>query len=132
MNITLLGNGFDLYYKLPTKYVNFLNTVHYLASNNLFNLQTLGDVFGNSELQENDPWIAASYQAYKEIYDATPFTFDDADKLKAISENMWFQYLWDSLNNDIGWIDFEKEIAFVAKCFQERFSHASGSVPNSV
>lgn len=127
MNITLLGNGFDLYYSLPTKYENFLNTVHYLSCNDWSDLKTLGDVFRCQKLQEIDPWIAKSYHAYKEIYDTTPFNFDDANKLMALSKNMWFQYLRDSLNRDIGWIDFEKEIAFVASCFQERFSYGSSS-----
>ena len=27
MNVLFLGNGFDLFHKLPTKYINFLNTV---------------------------------------------------------------------------------------------------------
>ncbi len=31
MNVLLLENGFDLYYKLPTKYSNFLNVSNYLA-----------------------------------------------------------------------------------------------------
>lgn len=33
MDILLLGNGFDLYHKLPTKYINFLNTVKFLQNN---------------------------------------------------------------------------------------------------
>ena len=32
MNVFLLGNGFDLYHKLPTKYINFLNTVEFLRN----------------------------------------------------------------------------------------------------
>lgn len=32
-NILLVGNGFDLYYKLPTKYADFLHVVKFLLKN---------------------------------------------------------------------------------------------------
>ena len=127
MNITLLGNGFDLYFKLPTKYVNFLNTVYYLSSRHMYATKMIGDVFGNKRLQAEDAWIAQSYDEYKEIYDTTPISADEIDKLTALSNNMWFKYLWESLNKDIGWIDFETEIALVVRCFQERFLKSASS-----
>ena len=36
-------------------------------------------------------------------------------------ENVWFTYLLESLNKDIGWIDFEKEIATVIEKFRKFF-----------
>lgn len=32
MNIFLVGNGFDLYHGLPTKYENFLHTMEYIIN----------------------------------------------------------------------------------------------------
>jgi len=31
MNVLFLGNGFDLHHHLPTKYINFLNTIDSLS-----------------------------------------------------------------------------------------------------
>lgn len=121
MNITLLGNGFDLFYKLPTKYINFLNTIQYLSTTSLFEDQTLGKIFGAEKLQGADSWIAESYEKYKDCYDAVSISYEEIGALIKVKENLWYKYLWKSLNKDTGWIDFEKEIALVIRCFQERF-----------
>lgn len=121
MNITLLGNGFDLYYKLPTKYINFLNTVWYLSTTDLVGDQTLGSIFGAEKLQKADSWILKSYQEYQECYDAVPISYEEIDRLTGIKGNRWYRYFWTSFNKDTGWIDFEKEIALVIQCLQERF-----------
>ena len=52
MNILLLGNGFALNYHLPTKYINFLNTVQYLSTSSRVDIHTVGDVFGSPKLQK--------------------------------------------------------------------------------
>ena len=69
MNILLLGNGFDLYHQLPTKYVNFLNTVSYMTNMSNVEVKTAGDIFGKTELHRIDSGIASSYQKYKSAYD---------------------------------------------------------------
>ena len=35
-NVFLLGNGFDLYHSLPTRYGNFVNTVDFLKENDKY------------------------------------------------------------------------------------------------
>ena len=57
MNILLLGNGYDLNYKLPTSYRNFLLTIDFLTKHNLENIHTVGDVFGNPDLNTQDKFI---------------------------------------------------------------------------
>lgn len=69
MNILLLGNGFDLFHHLPTKYINFLNTVDYLANSMLIDVKSVGDIFGSPKLQNLDAGIARSYNKYKTAYD---------------------------------------------------------------
>lgn len=120
MNILLLGNGFDLFYQLPTKYVNFLNTVSFLGDAPLGEIKTVGDIFGSAKLQATDEWIAKSFVKYKDAYNKTAVSAELIQELVSLSkENMWFSYLLKSFDSDLGWIDFEKEIAVVIHSFQE-------------
>lgn len=124
MNILLLGNGFDLYHKFPTRYDNFLHTVDFLQQHFVEGkLKTIGDVFGDKRLQKNDNFIPVCYEAYKEVYDVTEI---DAFKVKRLlsfaDHNMWFKYFLSSYNKDLGWIDFEKEIIKVLCAFKNFFS----------
>lgn len=120
MNILLLGNGFDLFHNLPTKYINFLNTVDYLAHTNWVNVATVGDIFESLKLQEMDAGIAKSYNKYKSAYDKAPLNYDVVKKLFSLARNnIWFKYLLKSFNKDIGWIDFEKEISTVTHYFEQ-------------
>lgn len=125
MNILLLGNGYDLNYMLPTSYRNFLLTVDFLLKSNLDNIHTVGDVFGNANLQKDDRFIAASYDAYKETYAEVTL---DTQTLKALVErakrNIWFSYFLKSFNREAGWIDLEREIAFVVGRLQSFFDKA--------
>lgn len=132
MNILLLGNGFDLYHGLPTKYVNFLNTVSYLANSVQKETKTVGDVFGKPELHKNDKGIASSYQKYKATYDKVPLDNEAIQKIVEIGKkNIWFSFLLKSFNNDIGWIDFEQEIAIVVRSFEELLRDARTTIaPN--
>lgn len=125
MNILLLGNGYDLNYKLPTSYRNFLLTVDFLTKYNLENIHTVGDVFGNADLQKEDKFVAESYEEYKETY--TKVTLD-TEILKTLVErakrNIWFSYFLKSFNREAGWIDVEREIAFVVSRLQSFFDKA--------
>ena len=126
MHILLLGNGFDLHYKLPTKYNNFLNTVDFLLNNYNFDMKTIGDVFGNMLLREKDEFIERSYYEYQDVYDKVEL--DDSkitELLESMKDNIWFNYFVSSFNKDIGWIDFEKEISLVVEVLQEFLSGVS-------
>lgn len=122
MNMLFLGNGFDLWHCLPTKYENFLHTVDFLQKNLDESIDTVGKVFGNKTLQEQDKFIKNSYEKYTEIYDSIPL---EKEKIREIIEmskkNMWFSYLLKSFNKDLGWIDFEREIAKVIEVFNMFF-----------
>lgn len=120
MNILLLGNGFDLFHNLPTKYINFLNTVNYLSNTNWVNVTTVGDIFESLKLQEMDAGIAKSYLKYKSAYDKAPLNYEIVKKFISLARNnIWFKYLLKSFNKDIGWIDFEKEISTVTYYFEQ-------------
>ena len=69
MNILLLGNGFDLYHKLPTRYDNFLHTIDFLVKNYKPEMKTIADVFGDSRIQKEDAFIYECYLKHKEVYE---------------------------------------------------------------
>ncbi len=129
MNVLFLGNGFDLAHKLPTKYINFLNTVDSLSKRDITKIKTLGDVFSNVELNKKDKEIRESYEEYRDLYDSTPI---DATPLSALHKltinNLWYKYLAKSLNADVNWIDFEKEIGIIIQSFQNIFSQCSNEI----
>ena len=68
MNIFLIGNGFDLHHKFPTRYIDFLHTVHFLVQNKDDEFVTVGDVFSNDSLQETDIFIKDAYEKHGEIF----------------------------------------------------------------
>ena len=125
MNILLLGNGYDLNYKLPTSYRNFLLTIDFLTKCDLENIHSVDDVFGNADLQKEDKFIAESYEMHKGTYAAVTL---DTKTLHALVEqakrNIWFSYFLKSFNREAGWIDVEREIAFVVSHLQSFFDKA--------
>lgn len=125
MNVLLLGNGFDLNHNLPTKYINFINAVKYFSGYTRTDLKTVGDVFREIK---NDSDIQKSYVEYKKFYDTVSITREDIDAFLKLKENIWFSYLESSFNKDIGWIDFEKEIALVIESFRVLLSDNSNGI----
>lgn len=122
MKILVLGNGFDLYHKLPTTYLCFLKVIEHLQNIEVLPI-TIGEVF--AELIDDCKTIHVSYNEYKEFYDS--YLFDDEDlkklsEIKSLSKSIgWVDYLLKSYNKEAGWIDFEKEIALVIKDFERLF-----------
>ena len=121
----MLGNGFDLYYKLPTKYNNFLNVANFLREHyDSSTMKTVGDVLSNTILLEQDKFIECCYKEHKNKYDGISLNTKQVQSfLDLIRSNIWFDYLYTSFNKDIGWIDFEKEIARITSAFQEIFEN---------
>ena len=120
--ILLLGNGFDLSYKLPTKYICFLQTIFFLKKNISKEFKSVGDIFGNTELQEKCKDIKDSYNLYHAEYDSCQIDKSIIDDmLEKTSGNCWLDLFAKTLAKDVGWIDFEKEIANALKAFGDFF-----------
>lgn len=120
MNVLMLGNGFDINYKLLTKYINFLNVVNYIYTDAMTDVKTVGDILGAEKLQNLDPDIARSYKEYEVAYDSISIREEVIERLAQLAdENYLFTYLLDSFNKDVGWIDFEKEIASIIDAFSK-------------
>lgn len=130
MNVLLLGNGFDLHYKLPTKYANFLHTVEYLINNTLIDVKSVGQIFSNQRLQSIDSFIKECYMTHRDIFNKTEIKMENITRIiDLMQDNMWFLYLLKSYNKDVGWIDFEKEISFVLRCFNNILSQSDEMLP---
>lgn len=116
----LLGNGFDLLHKFPTNYLDFLHTVHFLIENNDSHFGTVGSVLGNKNLHEASPFIKDCYEHHSRIYNSVDFPEEMACSIRQRAKsNLWFKYLYNFVNKNILWIDFEKEIARVLETFDE-------------
>lgn len=118
MDILLLGNGFDLYHFLPTRYKDFLLLTDVITKHNHSEIETLGKIINDSAL-ERDDFLDAVYNKYKTVYDLIKLTEEDYAVLNKMKENCWFRYFLSCFNKDIGWIDFEKEIAMVISVFKK-------------
>ncbi len=121
-NLLLLGNGFDLHYNLPTTYRDFLLIADFLGKHKLETFRTIGDILGKEDLQAKSPTLKNAWIYYKSVWDSASISHIDlwsiVDKTKG---NPWFNYFAKSFNMDGGWIDFEKEIEYVIRCFQNFF-----------
>lgn len=123
MNVFLVGNGLDLHHHFPTKYINFLNTVHFLIENyEPDKMDSVGKVFGDERLQKVDLFIEKCYEQHKRVYDLTPVNENKVNSIiEKTKNNKWYNYLYGCFNKDIGWIDFETEIAQVIVAFKTLF-----------
>lgn len=128
MNILLLGNGFDLHHDLPTKYENFLHTMQIFHTHyNEFLPLTLSKVFEKVKHNQNDKIIANSYDKYQDIYEELTISLEEYEKIQSLKNNYWYKYFSKVFDDDIGWIDFEKEINNVISAFNIWFKSFNAS-----
>ena len=125
-SILLLGNGFDLNHMLPTKYQNFLQITDFLTRHYSNEMHTVGDVLSCDVLQQQAFDIETIYSSHAEVFDSTELDKKIVERLIAgAKSNVWFKYLLKCYNKDLGWIDFEKEIAIVLDVFYKFLSEDS-------
>lgn len=112
-DILIIGNGFDLYHKLPTRYTDFLFLVKHWNS-------------FYAKFQENDKAISDCKQFVVRVDDKGKLTEEaladfvdhasvlSADRLKwlnsIIDKNPWIRYFIETDYEKEGWIDFEAEM----------------------
>ena len=122
--ILLLGNGFDLNHWLPTRYIDFLNTVMHLEKHYNKNVVTIGQVWGFPKFIESDKFFGTSYLKYGEVYNSTELDSEKVERLLHFAKtNIWYKYLCEVLNRDLGWIDFEREVYQVLDAFNTFFDN---------
>ncbi len=120
MNLYLIGNGFDLAHDLPTKYENFLHTIAFLINSYTCDMTTVGSILGNSQLHTADAWICKCYSRYAAGWNQSPLMAEEINVLiTKAKKNMWFAYFSEAFDQNLGWIDFEKEISYVIDSFSD-------------
>lgn len=102
--VLIIGNGFDLYHELPTKYTQFIQV--------LKNIENIKLSDSNDVLFEELFFNIERVNNIKEKYDVKNIIFekDNIEKIKkSISNNVWYKLFKDKLDFE-NWIDFENEI----------------------
>lgn len=127
MKVLVLGNGFDLYHKLPTRYLDLMNVIK--------RLKELGEeykkchyirfMFGeDSPLYAEDKFIQECYELHSDVIKGTKINMKKLDEMVELAnKNMWVAYFEKICEADIGWIDFEKEIVDVIGSFKRIFDY---------
>lgn len=121
MNVLLLGNGFDLYHYLPTKYINFMHTMKFLIeADDLIIYKTVGHVFGSSKLRAMDSFISDCYENNRRAFDVVKIDQETLiSMVNNAKQNSWYLFFCNRCTEDIGWVDFEKEIEYVVNIFDK-------------
>lgn len=126
INILVIGNGFDLAYKQPTKYIDFINFLVYFYNKEI---KDIINGFGFRDYKtrkieiEIEPFYNRLHEKIKKkINDESEF---DRDKWKVyyekIEHNLWARYFIDKIDdmpNNSGWIDCEKEISDIIRAIE--------------
>ena len=134
-NILVIGNGFDLYHCLPTRYIDFINVVNRLlelaAEQKLQRCSYINYMFGKNSPLYNDEHIKKCYQIHGNRMKNVELSQDRIERLVEISnDNVWIKYFLRMCSRNIGWIDFEKEMAQVIDAITNYFDCVSGNEKN--
>lgn len=124
MRILMLGNGFDLYHKLPTTYSAFLSVTKYLVNKKSFIAkdETVGNIF--SAVKEKCKMIDECYKIYGDICDSIRISGDNIGRIaERCRQNKWWCYFSDVFDKEKGWVDFEREIQIVIDAFSSFFQN---------
>lgn len=126
--VLVIGNGFDLYHYLPTRYIDFIRTVNRLIElenrSNLENCRYIRYLWGpDSPLYQQDVFIQKCYKNHTDKMRSVELKKEKLQELVDIAKkNTWIKYFQACLDKNVGWIDFEKEIGNVLLAVQELLS----------
>lgn len=127
-DVLIIGNGFDLYHKLPTRYIDFLflvkNWSDFFDDYNRSLREKIEDLEYkkfNITLDEYGKLTNDSLRDFAKY--AKNFNSDKIQTLNVIlSKNAWIQYFIKSGYEKEGWIDFESEIEKVLMIIEHFFT----------
>ena len=129
MNILILGNGFDIYHKLPTRYTDFLFLVKnwkkfyksYLDHINGYTEEASSDEYLHVRLDQNGRITQDTLSDY--INNCRLLEGNRLERFDAlVRDNLWINYFLSINYTKEGWIDFEKEMESVLLNIEKFFS----------
>lgn len=129
-NILVIGNGFDLYHGLPTKYEHFLDFIKIWDE---FYLNYKNEI-SKKDTTEIPEYIKIDIENSKDTFNidkltelskyANIFNIENMKQFdELIKSNCWIDYFLNSNYKDKGWIDFEYEIEQIINCMKEVINH---------
>lgn len=141
MNVLIVGNGFDIAHKLPTKYTSFLDFIKFInrfetyhGTAQEFKLDNENYKFSQldtdvqkyiSEAIEDDmdktKDVFAIWNKKKSIENKSERTKHIEEMIQLSKDNMWFKWFQEQLVINPNWIDFEAEISRVVQEFEKSF-----------
>lgn len=147
-NILIIGNGFDLYHNLPTRYTDFLIfTNEWETFKNKYE-SYLNPKTGKIEQSGYDPTaqFLVPLGSYGVLTNESIIAFADyafcfeESHIQYLNEhlnsNVWLQFFKTTNYQKEGWIDFEKEIetvlAFVEKYYNRILPNSVGKILSTV
>ena len=122
-DLLIVGNGFDLYHGLPTRYTDFLKFISYWSIFwDNYNGEAKAQVCTpfRVKLSEQNEIIEelmrdfASHQGY--------YKYEHLEFINSHIDNLWIQYFLKKQLSSVNWIDFEGEIYNVLKLVEEYYS----------
>ena len=122
-DLLIVGNGFDLYHGLPTRYTDFLKFISYWSMFwDNYNGEAKAQVCTpfrvklseQNEIIEESMRDFASHQGY--------YKYEHLEFINSHIDNLWIQYFLKKQLSSVNWIDFEGEIYNVLKLVEEYYS----------
>lgn len=122
-DLLIVGNGFDLYHGLPTRYTDFLKFISYWSIFwDNYNGEAKAQVCTpfrvklseQNEIIEGSMRDFASHQGY--------YKYEHLEFINSHIDNLWIQYFLKKQLSSVNWIDFEGEIYNVLKLVEEYYS----------
>lgn len=122
-DLLIVGNGFDLYHGLPTRYTDFLKFISYWSIFwDNYNGEAKAQVCTHfrvklseqNEIIEESMRDFASHQGY--------YKYEHLEFINSHIDNLWIQYFLKKQLSSVNWIDFEGEIYNVLKLVEEYYS----------
>lgn len=128
-NILIVGNGFDLYHNLPTRYTDFITFVEYWDDFfEEYSSKTSGLLAGYSEPKKKMSIPLQNGKLSQEAVIEMAFysAMFEKQRISYLNEhlktNKWIQYFNEIDYKKEGWIDFEREIETVLQKIEYYFN----------
>ncbi len=145
--ILIIGNGFDLYHRRPTRYTDFLTFV-----NEWKKFKQTYDSYKDDTGMVVQEGISPTEQFIVRLDDYGRLTADsvqdfsnhaicyDPDNIQYLDDtlvdNAWIQYFLQTDYKKEGWIDFEREMEkvlhYIEKYYTELLPRMEGKIPNII
>ena len=118
-NVLIIGNGFDLYHKLPTRYTDFLFLVknwekfYALYTEQLVKTSEINSEAGHEQFNVSvDEYGKLTKSALEDFANHAICLDNESMSVLGdiVSRNVWIKYFIETGYSAEGWIDFEAEI----------------------